>query len=222
MKLLFALMLAIVVAACSSTGGKQAPAAATPETARKQEGGAIQFAESVFQESNGTVNLMFDAKGNWVRIKAVGTASLSDDSPATRETALLIASMRAKRTIAEFLNNDVKASRTLTRIARSYSRKFQTSETRGDEGASDAMDDEAMESASTAGQSDHVEKMRQANRVATILTERIRDGSSAIIKGAYVSYRGFDDGVVVVELTASRESIGAARQMSRLMNGVAQ
>lgn len=219
MKALIMLIVMSALAACSSTSKQQS---AIGDWHRKADAPAAIFAESAFKASAGTVTLLFDAKGNWVKITSKGTAELIDDSPGARETALMIATLRAKRTIAEFLNNNVKSSKTLTRIARSYSRKFQTSETQSDEGASNAMDDEAMESASTAGQSDHVEKMRQANRVATILTERIREGSSAIIKGAYVSYRGFDDGAVVVELTASRESIGAARQMSRVMSGVAQ
>ncbi|WP_153146426.1 hypothetical protein [Dechloromonas sp. H13] len=218
MKLLFALILAVALTACSSTGGKQPPAA--PERSGRQDGGAIPLAESAFQESSGTLNLMFDAKGNWVRITALGTASLTEDSPGARETALMIASMRAKRTVAEFLSSDVRTSKTLTRIARSYGKTFQSSEAQSADGTG-AEDGEAADGGSE-GNSVRSEKARQAHRIASVLTERIHDSSSAILKGIYVTRRSFDDASVSVELTASRESIGAARQVSRMMGGALQ
>ena len=218
MKLLFALMLAVALTACSSTGGKQPPAAT--EKAAKQESGAAPLAESAFLESSGTVNLIFDAKGNWIRITALGTASLTEDSPGARETALMIASMRAKRTVAEFLSSDVRTSKTLTRIARSYGKTFQSSETQSVDSAG-ADDDETVDGGSD-GNAVRSEKARQAQRIASVLTERIHDSSSAILKGIHVTRRSFDDGSVSVELTASRESIGAARQVSRMMGGALQ
>ena len=60
---------------------------------------------------------------------------------------------------------------------------------------------------------------RQAQRFAETLTERIHVHSAAIIKGGYVSYQALEDGRVVVELTVVRESIGAAKQISRQMSG---
>lgn len=40
----------------------------------------------------------------------------------------MIATMRAKRTLAEFLNNDVKSAKTLNRLAKSYARSFSSTE----------------------------------------------------------------------------------------------
>ena len=77
-------------------------------------------------------------------------------------------------------------------------------------------DDEAMNQPADTANS------RQAHRFASTLTERIQDNSSAIIKGAFVSHRSFEDGQVIVEITASRESIGAARQLSGMMRGAMQ
>ena len=216
MKSWVVLYLAIGLAACSSTGNKQQ--GITSEPSGQQDVLAAQLAESAFQESSGTLKLVFDAKGNWVKIISKGTADLADDSPRARETALMIAGMRAKRTVAEFLNNDVKSTKTLTRIARSYARNFQSSESRSADDA-DTDDSEAM-SRPSDDQTSRSEKTRQAHRFASNLAERIHDNSSAIIKGAFVSYRSFEDGRVIVEITASRESIGAARQLSRLMSGV--
>lgn len=216
MKSWVVLYLATALAACSSTGNKQQGSNTEPSGQREVH--AAQLAESAFQESSGTLNLAFDSKGNWVKITSKGTADLAEDSPRARETALMIAGMRAKRTVAEFLNNDVKSAKTLTRIARSYARNFQSSESRSADDA-DTDDSEAMSRLSD-DQASRSEKTRQAQRFASILAERIHDNSSAIIKGAFVSYHSFEDGRVIVELTANRESIGAARQISRLMSGV--
>ena len=218
MKLMFALILGAALTACSSTAGK--PAAATPEHAGKSEAAMTPFAESAFQESSGTLNLIFDAKGNWVRISAVGSASVADESPGARETALMIANMRAKRTIAEFLSSDVRTSKTLTRIARSYGRTYQSSETPSADSA--GTDDGETIDGGSDGNAIRSEKARQAQRIASVLTERIHDSSSAILKGVHVSRRSFDGVNVSVELTASRESIGAARQISRIMGGALQ
>jgi hypothetical protein len=211
-------MLTAVLAACSSTGGKQVPA--VPEKAAKVEAGGASFAESAFHESSGTVNLVFDAQANWVRITAVGTAALADDSAGARETALMIAHMRAKRTVAEFLNSDVRSSRTLTRIARSYGKTFHSSETPAAQAS--GVDDGEVADGGSDGKIVHSEQARKAQRIASVLTERIHDSASAILRGTYVSRRSFDDGSVSVEITASRESIGAARQVTRMMGGALQ
>ncbi len=209
-------VLSLALAACSSTGNKQQ--ATYPELSSEQDVLAAPLAESAFQGSSGTLKLVFDAKGHWAKITSQGTADLSGDSPHARETALMIAGMRAKRTVAEFLNNDVKSTKTLTRIARSYARNFQSAESRSADDA-DTEDSEAMNRPSD-DQASRSENARQAHRFASNLAERIHGNSSAIIKGAFVSYRSFEDGRVIVEITASRESIGAARQLSRLMSGV--
>ena len=120
MKSWVVLYLATALAACSSTGNKQQGSNTEPSGQREVH--AAQLAESAFQESSGTLNLAFDSKGNWVKITSKGTADLAEDSPRARETALMIAGMRAKRTVAEFLNNDVKSAKTLTRIARSWTK----------------------------------------------------------------------------------------------------
>ena len=225
MKLLIGLFLVVALSACSSTASKTP--ASGPEKAEKPEASASQLAESSFQESNGTLTVMFDAKGNWVRLTAVGAASLTDDSPGTIETALMIAGMRAKRTVAEFIQSDVRSSKALTRIARSYDRAFQSSESEGAGGGiedaqepQEAEDDGGVGGGSAGANALRIEKARQARRVATVLTERIHESSSAILKGVQVSRRSVDGDSVRVEVTVSPGSIGTARQVSRMMSGV--
>lgn len=217
MKALIVTVLALVLTACSSTGDKQAVKADTRAGAA-----ATRLAESTVDGTSGTLNLVFDDQGNWTKITAKGTASLGEDTPSARETALMIATMRAKRSVAEFLNNDVKSSKTLTRVARNYARAFQSEDTENQAASMNDLDSDAMADLDIDGKGIRAEKARQAQRFASVLTERIQDNSAAILKGAYVSHRALQDGQVVVELTATRQSVAAAHQVSGMMRGTLQ
>ena len=209
MNVFVAMLFAAVLAACSGTAPRQQ--SNTAGTDKPELSSAT--AESAFQESTGTLNLVFDAQGNWVRFSAKGSAGLADDSPSSRESALMIASLRAKRTLAEFLSSQVKSETTVRRIAKSYTRNFQSAEPTADEFASDS------EAETTGDDPKRSTKTEQAHRVASALVERIQESSAAILKGVHLTYRSFEDGRVVVEVSASRQSIVASRQVSRAMSG---
>lgn len=212
MNKLFVAILSLCLLACSSKGVQ--PTARSTDRPEMSET-ISPVAESAFQVSSGTLNLAFDAKGNWLKITTRGTASLAEDNPAAKDSALMIATMRAKRTVTEFLNNDVKSAKTLNRLSKSYAKNFQAAE---NQEVPSSEDSEAMPTEAEGGQ--RSDQSRQAQRFAETLTERIQDHSAAIIKGGYVSYQALEDGRVVVELTVARESIGAAKQISRQMPGV--
>lgn len=202
-------LLALVLAACNATPNRQQSNTAGLDKSALSS----TTAESAFQELTGTLNLVFDAQGNWVRLSAKGSAGLADDSPASRESALMIASLRAKRTLAEFLSSQVKSETTVRRIAKSYTRNFQSAEQAGDELPTDS------EAEPTVDDEKRSAKSAQAHRVASALVERIQESSAAILKGVHVTYRSFEDGRVVVEVSATRQSIATARQISRAMSG---
>lgn len=205
MKSLLVCLLALAVTACSSSGVKPPAAASTPV-----------LATSSFEEAGGTLNLVFDARGNWARITSQGSATLHDDSPSARETAMEIATLRAKRAMAEFMNNDIRSTRTLRRIARNYERTFHASKGQPQDDAAIAEDAEADFAQGDA------ESTRVSSHLATMLTERIQNSSAAILKGVYVSRRSVESDRVVVEVVASRESVEVARQASRMMRGATQ
>ncbi len=184
-----------------------------PDSPAKTDEASSPQTESVFLETSGTLHLVFDADGNWQKIVASGSADLSGDSPTARESALMIATMRAKRTVAEFMNNDVKSSKTLDRIAKTYSSAFNT-----ETADSDQQEDSEASIEPDSGERNTAQEKR-AQRLASKLVEHIRDNSAAIIKGAYVSHRSLENERVIVELTATRESIGAAKLVSRMMSG---
>ena len=209
MKVYVVMLFALFFAACGGT----APRQQTNAVDTQKQALSTATAESAFQESTGTLNLVFDAQGNWVRLSAKGSAGLADDSPASRESALMIASLRAKRTLAEFLSSQVKSETTVRRIAKSYTRNFQSAEPTADEFPTDS------ETASTGDDEKRSAKTEQAHRVASALVERIQESSTAILKAVHVTYRSFEDGRVVVEVSTSRQSIAASRQVSRAMSG---
>lgn len=209
MKVYVAMLFVFLVTACAGS----APRQQTNTTNIEKQELSTATAESAFQESTGTLNLVFDAQGNWIRLSAKGSAGLADDSPASRESALMIASLRAKRTLAEFLSSQVKSESTVRRIAKTYARKFQSAEQQSDEAVADS------EAASNPDDDKRGAKSEQAHRVASVLVERINESSAAILKGVQVSYRSFEDGRVVVEVSTSRQSIAASRQVSRAMSG---
>lgn len=213
MKTLIAAMLVLALVGCATTDSKKQDVASSADKSGVE---SRRLAETAFEETGGTLNLVFDAQGNWVRITAKGTATMTNDTPSGRETAMMIATMRAKRTVAEFLNSELRSSKTMTRIARSYSRTFQSTDNKSPVESLGIDGDEAL------SQPTDTEGDRHAQRLASTLTEQIRDNSSAILKGTYVSQRTFESERVTVELTASRESIEAARQVSRMMRGAMQ
>lgn len=219
MKALIVTALALALSACSSTATKQP---ANAEAVAKTGVTASRFAETAFDSASGNMNMVFDDQGNWVKITAKGTASLGEDTPSARETALIIATMRAKRSIAEFLNNDIKSTKTMSRIARSYARAFQSEDVESTVESMSGLDMDAISDLDIDGTDARSEKSREAHRFASILTERIQDNSAAILKGVYISHRSLQDSQAIVELTATRQSVTAAHQMFGMMRGTPQ
>lgn len=211
MKTIIVILVTLVLSACSSTNKKsQESSSANSERVGTE-------ATAAFNESGAPLKLVFDAAGNWTSISAVATADVLDDSPAGRETALMVATMRTKRAFAEFLHNEIKSATTQTRIARAYSGTYQASSRQPG-----SVDYEALSEPEIDGNPARMGISKQANRMAAMVTERISDNANAILKGAHVTRRGFQGSQAVVELTASRVSANAARTISRQMSGMMQ
>lgn len=211
MKVLMTATLVLALAGCATPDSRKEAASALPAPPAHDP---KRLAEASFEDRPGGLTLAFDERGNWVRLTATGEATMADETPGAREVALTIATVRAKRAVAEFLRSEVRSSKTLNRVARSYARAYQASDSKGSMGSYEFADDE------TTSPPTDTEASRQARRVAATLSERIQENSSAILKGVHVSRRSFGDGQVTVEVAASRESVGAAHEVSRMMRGV--
>jgi hypothetical protein len=103
--------------------------------------------------------------------------------------------MRAKRALSEFLENGVKSQQTLQSLSR----------TSADNNVVPSDDPLADETTS--------QNMKFAQKVA----ERIVSSSSQILRGVFVSRVSQDGEKLTVEITSTKQSIGAARQIKALM-----
>lgn len=194
MKYLFAVLALALMAGCSTVPAKKDVPA---------ENSQSRNAEAVFQEANGNLTLVVDSGGQWVSIKTFATADVASEASSASETALMVATMRAKRNLAEFMNNEIKSTKTTHTISKAITSLNHPA------GGDATMDEEALPT----------EEIERNNRVATTVVERISDNSSAILKGAYVSSRQFKEKSVLVEVTVTKASVKAAAQVRAQMSG---
>jgi uncharacterized protein YceK len=74
-------------------------------------------AEMAFNMPNGSLTLKVDANGEFVSAKTIATAEVLSNTSAGKEAAITVATGRAKRTLAAFMSNDIKATDTVNQIA---------------------------------------------------------------------------------------------------------
>lgn len=211
MKNLMIVFTVVLLSACASSP-KVSDATNAPGNAasRTSQGSQMMSADLPLNTGNAMLHLEFDETGQWARISTLGTAELADESansPAAIETAYMIATLRAKRALTEFLSSDIRSTRTLKRISRTVARS--------ESGEPQDQESQGMEDAPAANSA----QVKRAERLATVLSERITEQTAAILRGAHVARRTQRDGGVVVELVASRLSIEAAREISRRFSG---
>jgi len=172
-KLLAIAVLTLTVSACSTT--KVADAEMSKE--------AIKYTQEF-----GKVEVTFNDKGDWETLKSSATASmpLSDDS--ALEQAMNLAAMRAKRNIVEFMNTDLRSSKTTETLTNALAK---------DVSADDAKSKE------------------RAGNIATKIQEKISVQSDGMLRGAYISDRkvSSDKTTVVVTLQIDKRSMLAASRI---------
>lgn len=193
---LMTLALIALLAACSSAS----------KISDADDGALSKTATAKFVEQNGPLILTFDGRGHWQSIESSATAPVSNNVPEGLELAFKIATMRAKRNLVEFLSNDVKSTKSIQTISKTYLKDLAQIDS---DNATDSGADEN-------GQSDNRQASRElrqrANKLAMIVSERIDDNSQQIIKGMLVVSRKFsDDGTHVgVTIRVTQSSIRTA------------
>ena len=189
--------------ACSST--PKNPTDATPG----------RTADVDFLEANGPLTLTFDDKGNWVSIKSSATAPLVNNAPEGVEIAFKTATMRAKRNLAEFMANDVKSTKSVQTISKSYLKNIAQVDSANESKTAGEDEDAASNSQATK------ESRQKANTVAQTVRERIDDNSQAILKGVQVVERKVskEQQHVSVTILVTQQSIRGAEQARKAMGG---
>jgi hypothetical protein len=213
-------ILAIFVTGCASN---KAPEPVVKVENKLEQKPDIKKAEAEFLEASGTVQLQFSEEGEWLVIKTSGTAPINFNHAQGREDAFVLATMRAKRNLIEFLNNDIKSGKaheSITKTAlkdivtnKNIENKSKNRETKSDDiFGSDANNDSTQFSE---------EERTRANKISQSVTETLVDNSQGILRGAYVSKRDIDreTNMVSVTMTVSKKSINTAANVRTMMSG---
>lgn len=191
LKRLIPAILVLPLAACGSLSGHHDPASLSSRLRPTETRNTTLMAVG-----NG-VSLVLNAQGQWVRLSAQGSAVFDTDTPVQRQTALMVATLRAKRALIDFLSEDMASGQTVSRIAKqlaSLSGKGPEDLTAGNNGQSE-----------------------DSMRTAATLAERIHEQSAMILRGAYVSQSRFTATTALVDVTVTPRSIGAAESIAQSM-----
>lgn len=184
-----AILGAISLAACSTPPKYPETAPARVAEASK----AVQTITTELQTNGGALQIKFDDQGNWLALVATGTADVYGGDNAT---AVKKARMRANATIAEFLSNGVKSSRTVESLAKSV--------------------------ANSNAKSDDAGIDERSNNVAQKLTERMSESASAMLKGVMVTSSNSDGETATVTVAVTSVSIRGANMVRQQMSGIMQ
>lgn len=170
-------------------------------------------ADVEFLEANGPLTLTFDDKGNWVSIKSSATAPLVNNAPEGVEIAFKTATMRAKRNLTEFMANDVKSTKSVQTISKSYLKNIAQVDSSNESKTAGEDEDAASNSQATK------ESRQKANTIAQTVRERIDDNAQAILRGVQVTERKVskEQQHVSVTIVVTQQSIRGAEQVRKAM-----
>lgn len=145
-----------------------------------------------YTQDFGKVEITYNDKGDWESIKSTGTSAIPIDVDMGLEQGMNAATMRAKRNIVEFINIDLKSTKTTDTITKSLSKNV-------------ASNNEASN--------------ERAANIANEITEKITVNADGILKGVYVTNRviSSDKRVVTVTVQVDKRSMRAAQQLKTAM-----
>lgn len=213
-------LVAVFTVGCATKGSPPTPVKVENKLELKPD---IKKAEAEFLEMSGTLQLQFSDDGDWVVIKSSGTAPINFNHPQGREDAFMLATMRAKRTLIEFLTNDVKSGKVAENVTKTAMRDMVTNKNTEDRRRDSKKETDSLfgsDNDTTGGMYSEEDRQR-ASKIAQSVTETISDNSQFILKGAYVANRVVDreTNMVSVTLLVSKKSMNVSSQIRTQMNG---
>jgi hypothetical protein len=215
-------VIALFAAGCSSTKpvtklSPETPANVTPVA-------KVEKKEAEFLKSNGLIKVEFDEQGNFYGLVSTGTAYIQTNHTTSREDAYNVALMRAKRNVAEFLNNDVgsnKFSRTITKtlMKNDANDSLKSNKIEKEDNVTNL---DNLEEGGGGSETLTAEERNRGQRVATFVKEQMTDNSAALLRGLVITNRSIekDSNLVSVEVRVSKHSIAASHQMKAMIEGL--
>ena len=166
--------IALSLGACS-TFNKQEQTEITPQ--------ATQFAQDF-----GKVEVKFNDNGEWESMTATASAAIPIEQDAGIEQGMNLAAMRAQRNIIEFIQTDLKSSKTTDTMTKALAKNISE---------------------------DDIVGKQKASNIATQITEKISVDANGIVRGVYVSERKIstDGKNVSVTVAVDKRSMRAATQI---------
>jgi hypothetical protein len=124
----------------------------------------------------GDLKVTYNKKGEFESISSKATAYVTNDLPNTRDQAVTIATLKARRQIAEFLKTEVQSERFLVTVSKSI---------------------QDTETVNQAGDN------KESAKIAYNVRESIRQRSSAILQGTYLQSESFNPDTKIVTVVVS-------------------
>ena len=174
-RVLFAGLMLALLAGCSTFGGK------------KDE----QIVDTKFM--GGELKVSYTWSGELKAVESSGTGKVVSNSPGAVDEAYIVATLRARQQIAEFMRLDLDTE------------KFKKS-------VFDSLQESETESKQPVGNNVKA-------KIATNVQENIRQKSTAILRGTFVSDKVYDSNTRTVKVTVrfTPEDLAKSKQLGRLM-----
>jgi len=185
----------------------------------------IKEQEVTFLEDSGKITLEFDENGaEWLTIESTATSPVNFNHANSREEAFLVASMRARANLVEFLNNSVKTEKFVENVSKTILNdvvKNGSSDDTVPVTENDIFGDAVTENKLVNSVANQEERNR-ATKVAQSVKQTINESTNGILKGAVISVRAINPNVDMVAVTVrvSKKAINAAHVIRAQMDGV--
>jgi hypothetical protein len=168
--------LVLFVSSCTST----------PEPKKTKNNASIKT-----EFLGGGLTIAYDKNGEFQSITSISTSKITSTLPSAVEEAIKIATLKARRQIAEFIGTEVKSHRFTSSISNSLQ-------------------------ASQISDSDDASKIR--NTIALKVRENITQKSNQILKGTFVKSEKHDNdkNLVVVTVVSGIGTVGTSEQLKKL------
>lgn len=141
----------------------------------------------------GDIKVTYKMSGEFESISSSGTAKVTSNAPDAAEKAFIVASLRARAQIAEFMKTGIESEK----FKQTVSSSLQEAE-------------EELKSSSMTVVKD---------KITSELQENLKQKTEAILRGTYVESKEFDKGTSTIKVVvkSSTRDIDTAKNLSRLM-----
>ena len=153
----------------------------------------IEGPDSVTSEfMGGEVKITFNKDGKFKSMVATGSARMVSNLPSAQEEAFIIAQMRAKQKLTEFLQNEIDTDNTTS-----------------------IMSESLQDGQNVAGSDQN-----QLNaKISRSVQEQIKSSAKTILKGVHVESKKVDTktNIILVTVGTSEKNIAVAKQVRSMM-----